>query len=96
MGTLGTDEEVPMADTAVLKVDGSTHALVAHGATALHMTHKELVGEAVREYLANRRETINARLRAVMAQIDDTEASQVSALTGLSPERIAELGGVPE
>lgn len=84
------------AERAVLKVDGSTHSLVAHGATALHMTHKELVAEAVREYLANRRDEVNAQLRAVMSRIDDSATSQVAALTGLSPERVSELGGIRE
>lgn len=83
-------------DRAVLKVDGSTHSLVAHGATALHMTHKDLVAEAVREYLANRREEVNAELRAVMSRIDDSAASQVAALTGLTQERLSELGGMRE
>lgn len=80
--------------TAVLKVDSSTHALVAHGAIALRMTHKELVDAAVRDYLTKHREAVTTRMRAVMAEIDDTEESRVSALTGLSPERIADLGGL--
>jgi len=82
--------------TAPVKVDEATHALLAHGATALRMTQKDLLAEAVREYLTARREQINTALRDTMKILDGTASSRVAALTGLSAERLAELGGVRE
>ncbi len=82
--------------SAPVKVDQETHALIAHGATALHMSQKELLAAAVREYLSARREEINAALRHTMQMLDGTQSSQVAALTGMSKERLDELGGVRE
>ncbi len=84
------------AQTAPVKVDETTHTLLAHGASALHMTQKDLLAEAVREYLTARRDQINAALRETMKILDGTATSRVAALTGLSAERLAELGGVRE
>ena len=84
------------AQTAPVKVDEATHALLAHGATALGMTQKGLLAEAVREYLTSRREQINTALQETMKVIEGTASSRVAALTGLSAERIAELCGVRE
>ncbi|MBM7770227.1 type IV pilus biogenesis protein CpaD/CtpE [Actinokineospora baliensis] len=79
-----------------VKVDQETHALLAHAATALRTTQKDLLEAAVREYLAARREEIGAALRRTMQLIDGTDASRVAALTGMSRERLDELGGVDE
>lgn len=79
-----------------VKVDQETHALIAHGATALRMSQKDLLAAAVREYLSTRREEINAALRRTMQALDGTDASRVAMLSGLSRERLDELGGVPE
>lgn len=86
-----------MAGTSVpVKVDQDTHTLLAHAATALRTTQKDLLEAAVREYLGARREEISASLRRTMRLIDGTDASRVAALTGLSAERLSELGGVRE
>lgn len=82
--------------SAPVKVDQETHALIAHAATALHMSQKDLLAAAVREYLSARREEINAALRRTMEMLDGTQSSQVAALTGMSKERLDELGGVRE
>jgi len=82
------------SQTAPVKIDEATHTLLAHGATALRMTQKDLLAEAIREYLTIRRDKINAALRETMQILDGTSASQVAALTGLSTERLAELGGI--
>ncbi|MCP2301903.1 hypothetical protein LV79_001579 [Actinokineospora globicatena] len=79
-----------------VKVDPETHALLAHAATALRTTQKDLLEAAVREYLTARREEIAAALQRAMQLIDGTDASRVAALTGLSRERLDELGGVDE
>ncbi len=82
--------------TAPVKIDETTHTLLTHGAAALRMTQKDLLAEAVREYLTARREKINAALRETMQVLDGNTTSRVTALTGLSAERLAELGGVRE
>jgi type IV pilus biogenesis protein CpaD/CtpE len=82
--------------SAPVKVDQETHALIAHGATALHMSQKDLLAAAVREYLGARRAEINAALRRTMQALDGTDTGRVAMLTGLSPERLDELGGVRE
>lgn len=84
------------SSSAPVKVDSETHTLIAYGATALHMTQKELLAAAVREYLAARREEINAALRSAMRALDSSETSRVAMLTGLPAERLDELGGVRE
>ncbi|MGH3801006.1 MAG: hypothetical protein ACRDTD_12870 [Pseudonocardiaceae bacterium] len=93
---MGTKEVPMVAQSAPVKVDETTHTLLAHGATALRMTQKDLLAEAVREYLTARRDQINAALQEAMSILDGTESSRVAALTGLSAERLAELGGVRE
>jgi hypothetical protein len=60
------------------------------------MTQKDLLAAAVREYLTARRERIDTALRETMTILDGTTTSRVAALTGLSAERLAELGGVRE
>jgi hypothetical protein len=84
------------SSSAPVKVDQETHALIAHAATALHMSQKDLLAAAVREYLGARRDEINAALRRTMQALDGTDASRVAMLTGLPRERLDELGGVPE
>ena len=81
---------------APVKVDDATHILLAHGATALRMTQKDLLAAAVREYLTARREQINTALGETMKILDGTTTSHITALTGLSAERLAELGGIHE
>ena len=82
--------------TAPVKVDPETHALIAHAATAMRISQKDLLAAAVREYLSAHREQIRESLRRTMDVLDGTDASRVAALTGLSRERLDELGGVHE
>nr|WP_298570922.1 hypothetical protein [uncultured Streptomyces sp.] len=80
--------------TAPLKVDAAIDELIADGAHFLGMTKKDLVAEAVRTYLEIRREEVRANMLEKMRKLDGSIDSSVSLLTGLSPERIKELGGV--
>lgn len=82
--------------TAPLKVDTAVDELIADGAHFLGMTKKDLVAAAVRTYLELRREEVRASMREKMRKLDGSVESSVSLLTGLSPERIRELGGVGE
>lgn len=60
------------------------------------MTKKNFVAEATRAYLEQQREKIRAGMIESMKILDGSLTSSVAMLTGLSPERIAELGGVGE
>lgn len=78
-----------------LKVDPVTDGLlISHAAHFLGMTKKDFVAEAARAYLEQRREEIRRGLVESMKLLDGSLTSSVAMLTGLSPERIEELGGV--
>lgn len=79
-----------------LKVDPEIDQLISNGAHFLGVTKKDLVAEAVRVYLEIRREEIRHKMLSAMAQLDGSNRSRLAMLTGLSPERIDELGGVRE
>lgn len=91
-----------MADTnttkrqAPLKVDPAVDELISQGAHFLGVTKKDLVAEAVRDYLAARREEIHRRMVEAMRVLDGTTKSRLSLLTGVSPEDIDRLGGIRE
>jgi hypothetical protein len=85
-----------MAGQSPLKVDPDTDKLISDGAHFLGLTKKDLVAEAVREYLDARREKIRSRMMESMAALDGTDRSRLAVLTGLDPERIDELGGIRE
>lgn len=79
-----------------LKVDPATDELISQGAHFLGLTKKDLVAHAVREYLEQRREEVRRGMLEAMRVLDGSLSANVSMLTGLSPERIEELGGVGE
>jgi hypothetical protein len=81
---------------APLKVDPEVDELITHAAHFLGITKKELVAQAVQDYVDRRREEVRARMQEAMAKLDGSMRSNVAALTGLSPERVDELGGVRE
>jgi hypothetical protein len=60
------------------------------------MTKKAFVAEATRAYLDQQREKIRAGMIESMKILDGSLTASVALLTGLSPERIDELGGVGE
>lgn len=79
---------------APLKVDPDTDELISQAAHFLGMTKKDFVAEATRTYLEHRREEIRRGMIESMKLLDGSLTASVSLLTGLSPERIEELGGV--
>lgn len=81
---------------APLKVDPATDELISQAAHFLGMTKKDLVSEAVRGYLEQRREEIRKGMIESMKVLDGSLSSSVAALTGLSREKIDQLGGVGE
>jgi hypothetical protein len=82
--------------TAPLKVDVVVDELIADGAHFLNMTKKDLVGAAVRMYLEARREEMRTAMLAKLRQLDGSAKADIALLTGLSPDRIEELGGIGE
>lgn len=84
----------PARRQAPLKVDLATDELISQGAHFLGMTKKDFVAKATRAYLDQQREKIRAGMIESMKILDGSLTSSVAVLTGLSPERIAELGGV--
>jgi hypothetical protein len=79
-----------------LKVDPAIDELISQGAHFLGLTKKDLVAEAVKDYLAARREEIHTRMTEAMRVLDGTTKSRVALLTGVSPEDIDRLGGIQE
>ena len=90
MATVDTRRQAP------LKIDPATDELISQAAHFLGMSKKDLVAEAVRIYLEQRREDVRQGMVASMKVLDGSLTASVAALTGLSPERIEELGGVGE
>ena len=76
-----------------LKIDSATDELISQGAHFLGMAKKDFVAEATRVYLEQQRERIRAGMIESMKVLDGSLSGTVASLTGLSPERIAELGG---
>jgi predicted transcriptional regulator len=81
---------------APVKVDVETDALISHAAHFVDRSKKEVVDAAVREYIENHREEINAGVREAIAQLDGTKGSVVSMVTGFDAAKLAELGGMGE
>jgi hypothetical protein len=81
---------------APLKVDPAVDELISQGAHFLGITKKDLVAEAVRDYLAARREQIHQAMAEAMRVLDGTTLSRVALVTGIAPEDITRLGGIQE
>jgi uncharacterized protein (DUF1778 family) len=78
---------------APLKIDPATDELISEAAHFLGMTKKDFVAEAAKAYLEQRREEVRRGMIESMKLLDGSLSSTVAMLTGLSPERIEELGG---
>lgn len=81
---------------ARVKVDVDTDALISHAVHFLDRWKKDMADVAVREYIENHRDEINAGVREALAQLDGTKGSAVSMLTGFDAAKLAELGGMTE
>jgi hypothetical protein len=80
--------------TAPLKIDERTDKLASHAAHFLGMTKKQYVAEAVAYYTEHRRAEIEDGVKAALASLDGSREADVRLLTGLTAERIEELGGI--
>jgi predicted transcriptional regulator len=79
-----------------IKVESDTDELISHAAHFLGTTKKQIVDDAVREYVDSHRSVINDGIRAALSRLDGSDAAVVSLVTGMSNDRLNELGGVPE
>lgn len=83
-----------MATTlAPIKVDSETDALISHAAHFLRASKKDVVNEAVREYIERHRDEIQKAALEALRALDGTTKSTVQLLTGASDEELDELGG---
>jgi hypothetical protein len=62
----------------------------------LDRSKKDVVDAAVREYIDNHRDEINAGVREALAQLDGAKGGVDSMLTGFDAAKLAELGGIGE
>jgi hypothetical protein len=79
-----------------LKVDPATDKLISQGAHFLGLTKKDLVAEAVRVYLDQRREDLREGMVEALSVLDGSLKSDVMLLTGLTSEEIDAVGGIEE
>jgi hypothetical protein len=81
---------------APLKVDPDTDKLISQGAHFLGLTKKDLVAEAVRAYLEQRREELRAGMVEALRVLDGSLKADVMLLTGLTSAEIDAVGGIEE
>lgn len=74
-------------------VDSATEELISQGARFLGILREGFVTEAVRSYLEQRREEIRRAMADSLTELDGSLLASVVALTGLSADRIKQLGG---
>ncbi|MDF6020151.1 hypothetical protein [Streptomyces sp. JH34] len=79
-----------------LKVDPATDKLISQGAHFLGLTKKDLVAEAVRVYLDQRREDLREGMVEALSVLDGSLKSDVMLLTVLTSEEIDAVGGIDE
>ncbi|QKE83393.1 hypothetical protein [Arthrobacter sp. NEB 688] len=80
---------------APIKVSGATDQLISHAAHFMGASKKDVVDAAVREYIDNHRDEINANVRVALAQLNGSAEAAISLLSGLTGEELDDLGGLP-
>ena len=86
---------MPAALTPI-KVDEQTDELATQAAHFLSTTKKDVVDRAIREFVDNHRDEIHAGVLGALRQLDGTEATAVSLLTGLTAAELEDIGGLPK
>lgn len=81
---------------APIKVDARTDKLISHAAHFLGTSKKDVVDDAVREYVENHRDQIQRGVLDALGQLDGSVASSVALLAGLTREELDDVGGAPE
>lgn len=86
---------MPGATPSPVKVDAATDRLISDAAHFLGRTKKDVVSDAIREYVDAHRDELNEAIQQSLARLDGSQAAAVSLLTGLDADELAELGGLP-
>jgi|RhiMethySRZTD1v2_1073278.scaffolds.fasta_scaffold4106129_1 hypothetical protein len=81
---------------APIKVDARTDKLITQAAHFLGTSKKDVVDDAVREYVENHREEIQRGVLEALGQLDGTTASSVRLLANLSATELDDIGGLDE
>jgi len=84
------------ATVAPIKVDSQTDQRISHAAHFLRRSKKDVVDEAVREYIENHRSEIEEGVSTALKQLDGSLLSSVALLSGVSIDEIEALGGIDE
>lgn len=85
-----------MSAAAPIKVDTATDQMISHAAHFLSRSKKDLVAEAVAEYVERHRAEIQQGVTDALRHLDSRPGSAVALLTGLSCAELDELGGFSE
>lgn len=85
-----------MTATSPVKVSADTDLLLTEASHFLARSKKDIVDAAVRQYVDDHRDAINAGVKESLARLDGSRAAVVSEITGISRDELDELGGVPE
>ena len=80
---------------APIKVSGATDQLISHAAHFMGASKKDVVDAAIREYIDNHRDEINASVKSALAQLNGSAAASVALLSGISEDELDDLGGMP-
>lgn len=81
---------------APVKVDAEADRLASDAAHFLGRTKKDVVSDAIREYVEKHRVEIQTAISESMSRLDGTNRAAVALLTGFSDAELDDLGGVPE
>ncbi|WP_306212382.1 hypothetical protein [Actinoplanes sp. RD1] len=85
-----------MPDTEPLTTDPRGIRFLTYDTYLRDTPYTEAEKAYIRQYAAEHRDEIIAQVRENLRKLDGTPGSVVSLLTGLSIERINELGGMPD
>jgi hypothetical protein len=87
---------MPTPIQSPVKVDATTDRLISDAAHFLGRTKKDVVGDAIREYVEAHRDELNEAIRQSLARLDGSTTAAVSLLTGMDADELDELGGLPK
>lgn len=76
-----------------VKVTEETNQMISNAAHHLGKTRKDVVEEAMRDYVQARLPEIHESIQSFLKQLDGSHAAAVSVLTGYSQHELEELGG---
>ncbi len=82
--------------TAPIKVSAESDSLIGHAAHFLGRAKKDLVDEAIVEYIERHRDEISAAAREALREIGTSRSSRVALLAGISSDELAAVGGIED